>query len=345
MRRGLILWDEKELPLHVLRHRTNRLRQAMKLADCDAVILYTNFIRCAAVCWLTGFSPYWADGILVVTREGDPLFATTLSKRMGSWIQGVMPNGTVVTNPSPGHLAGSRLEAIGERRIGLLELPDFPSGLYSDLAANLPKAQFFDASELFAQARWPADEAERGLLKRADQIAQRAVRQINPDEFDTAGELVATAEKSARMDGAEEVYVAVAADLDHAHSFLRLSGAAQLGRRLAVRATVAYKGSWVRTIRTMSRDPKDTAVIRRADAWFSALAQSAAAGDWPKMLPQMVAELSDATLNSWFAEATAGTRPLTVLDSPPAAGSPFVLTLKLALHGVPWAGAELIAAS
>ena len=112
MRRGLINWDPHELPLAVLESRTQRLRAAMAAAGCDAIVLYTNFIRCAAVAWMTGFSPYWADGILIVPRDGELLFATTLSKRMGSWIQTVMPNATVVTSPNAGQLAGKRLSGI-----------------------------------------------------------------------------------------------------------------------------------------------------------------------------------------------------------------------------------------
>jgi hypothetical protein len=344
MRRGLIQWDENELPLDILRRRTDRLRRAMKNADCDAVILYTNFIRCAAVAWLTGFSPYWADGILVVTSDADPLFATTLSKRMGSWIQGVMPNGVVVTSPTPGQLAARQLAEIGARRVGILELPDFPAGLYADLAANV-KSDFIDASELFAQARWPADETELKLLRHASGIARNALWRIVPEAFGSAGDLVAAAEKSARMDGAEEVYVAVAPDLDQSQIFLRLSGGAPLGRRFAIRASVAYKGSWIRAIRTLARNPNDDAAIRRADSWFGELTGSAPGGNWADTIPAQIAKLSDATLAGWFAEANAGTRPLTVLDSPSTPRSPIVLTLKVRLGGVPWVGAGLITAA
>jgi hypothetical protein len=342
MRRGLICWDENELPLHVLQQRTNRLRQAMNSADCDAIILYTNFIRCAAVSWLTGFSPYWADGILVVTREGDPLFATTLSKRMGSWIQGVMPNGTVVTNPNPGQLAGKRLAENGARRIAVLELPDFPAGIYTDLVAGLPQCEFSDGSELFAQARSPADEAERRLLHRADEIAQNAIRAIDPKSVFTAGGLVAAAEKSARMAGAEEVYLAVAADLDHSQSFLRLSGDIRLGRRFGLRATVAYKGSWTRRIRTMSCDPNDLAVINHADAWFAELNGTVSANTLPERIKEGTSAFSGMDLEGWFVEAPAGTRPLRVYRSH-SAGQPIVLTVKSRLGGMPWIGARLIA--
>ena len=91
MRRGFMAWDSDEIPVRVLRDRAGRLQAAMAAAGQDAMILYTNFIRSAAVSHIVGFSPYWADGILLVPRAGEPIFATTLSKRVGNWIQSVKP--------------------------------------------------------------------------------------------------------------------------------------------------------------------------------------------------------------------------------------------------------------
>jgi len=343
MRRGLIRWDADELPLEVLQQRMQRLRQSMNSADCDAVILYTNFIRCAAVAWLTGFSPYWADGILVVPREGEALFATTLSKRMGMWIQTVMPNASVVTSPSPGQLAGKKLAEGGARRIGILELGDLPAALYGDVAAALPHSEFVDVSGAFAEARSPADQVERRLLERADAIAQKALRSLN-DHAATAGEAVAAVEKSARLDGAEEVYVAVAADLDHSRSFLRVSGEKPLGCRFAVRATVAYKGSWVRRIRTASRDSRDQLAIRRADARFVELMETITPADLKKSIAQQIAAFPEATLDQCFAEGPVGTRPLAVIESAEAAAAASILTLHAPIAGMPWCGAGLISA-
>ena len=79
MRRGLMAWDADELPLDVLKARVRRLQGAMAERGQDALLLYTNFIRSGAVSYVTAFSPYWADGVLLVPQRGDPVFATTLS--------------------------------------------------------------------------------------------------------------------------------------------------------------------------------------------------------------------------------------------------------------------------
>lgn len=352
MRRGLIRWDADELPLPVLQARMQRLRRSMKDTGCDAVILYTNFIRCAAVAWLTGFSPYWADGILVVPSEGEVLFATTLSRRMGLWIQTVMPNATVATSPNAGQLAAKKLAETGARRIGILELDDLPGALYADLASALPHCDFVDASEAFAKARSPADQVERKLLERADDIAQSALKTIG-NNASLAGEVAAAVEKSARLDGAEEVYVALAADLDRAPGFLRVSGEKPLGRRFAARATVAYKGSWVRRIRTVSRDSADLLAIRRAESWFTEVITervpaSAATAPPPENSQREFLGLptrgrQDFIVGNWFAEGPVGTRPLALVQSAEAAPA-VVLTVNATVAGMPWCGAGLIAA-
>ena len=344
MRRGLIRWDAEELPLEVLLRRMQRLRLAMAGAEFDAIILYTNFIRCAAVSWLTGFSPYWADGILVVTAEHEPFFATSLSRRMGSWIQTVMPNASVLTSPNAGRVAGERLAQSGARRIGVLELNDFPAGLYADLSAALPEAKLADASDVFASARFPVDEAEKLLLGRADEIARQALDAVDSQGARNAGEAAGTIEKSARMNGAEEIYVAVAHDLDHSHWFLRRNGDYPLGRRYALRASVAYKGSWVRRIRSFSRDAGDVVELRRADDWFCELL--ATAGNWSgNAVARSVSQLPGAVMRDWAVERALGTRPLSVVtlaETGNSLAAPLVPTVHLTVGGgIPWCGAGL----
>ncbi len=113
MRRGLMAWDADEIPIEALKQRVQRLQSAMGTAGQDGILLYTNFIRSGAVSYLTAFSPYWADGVLLVPRLGEPIFATTLSTRMGSWIQSVKPIGELLTSPTPGAVLGRKLAAGG----------------------------------------------------------------------------------------------------------------------------------------------------------------------------------------------------------------------------------------
>jgi len=351
MRRGLMAWDSDEIPVWILKDRVERLRASMEAANQDAMILYTNFIRSAAVSHLVGFSPYWADGILLVPREGEPVFATTLSKRVGTWIQSVKPVGELVNTPTPGKVLGERL-AKSARRVAILELDAFPGGLYGELAAALPGVEFVDGSESFAELRWFCDPVERQLLVRADEIGREALKAA-PSEATDIGASLAAVEVHARLNGAEEVYVAIAPDLDADRRFLRLSGARLLGRRYAIRATVAYKGSWIRRTRTYSQDGNDRLAIERADAWFQVLADSVRPD--PPVLSHLLFDgggLPNAEIIDILVEAPVGTRPLVAVESStnwrdntyrriPAV----VVSMGLTIDGVPWHGARLAGTS
>ena len=78
--------DENELPQGVLAARLDGLRAVMARDGLDAFVCYTNLVQPSAVTYLTGFTPYWSDGLLLVPRSGAPVFATALSKRVAGWI-------------------------------------------------------------------------------------------------------------------------------------------------------------------------------------------------------------------------------------------------------------------
>jgi hypothetical protein len=349
MRRGLMAWDSDEIPIPTLKQRIGRLQSAMAAAGQDAILLYTNFVRSGAVSYLTAFSPYWADGVLLVPQEGEPVFATTLSKRVGSWIQSVKPVGDLVTSPTPGTVLGQKLAANGGiRRLAILELDNFPSGLYGEVVAALPGVEIVDGSETFATARGFLDDVERHLLENAESMARGALERLRFDVGTDVGHAVGAVEEYARLQGAEEVYVAIAPDLDSDRRFLRLSGNRPLGRRFAIRATVAYKGAWIRQTKTYSKDDKDRLPIARADSWFNALIANIDANR--SLDDQIVAgaqTLSAAELVGWMAEAAIGTRPLAVVASLERGTTTsgrvpaLVVTLGLTIDGVPWCGAGL----
>ena len=349
MRRGLMAWDPEEIPIDALRQRMARLQGAMAATGQDAILLYTNFVRSAAVSYLTAFSPYWADGVLLVPQRGEPIFATTLSKRVGSWIQSVKPIGELVTSPTPGAVLAQKLAARGNvRRLAILELDNFPSGLYGDIAAALPGVEIVDGSETFAAARGHLDDVERRLLIKSDSIAEAALDRLNIDTATNVGNAVGTVEEHARSQGAEEVYVAISPDLHSDRRFIRLSGNRPLGIRCAIRATVAYKGAWVRRVKTYSQNGEDRLPIARAEARFRALAARIdAKHSLRRQIAAGIEDLAGAQLVDWMAEAAIGTRPLAVITSsekPTETTDHFaalIVTLGLSVDGVPWCGAAL----
>jgi hypothetical protein len=261
MRRGLIARSLIELPDAVFDSRVERLRATMR--GLDALLVYTNNTRPAAVSWLTGFVPYWSEAMLVVPRDGPLVLVVALTFRVKPWIERTSRVAEVIHSPRIG-IEAARLIARrkADAAVGVVDFDHLSAGIADDLAEAGPRLVLSDAGDLFALLRARADPAELMLATRASAIARGALSEVRPRE-ECAGEILAAVEGKARRLGAEEVYVALAPDLARDRRLVRVEGEPTLGRRFSVRASVAYKGSWVRRVVTVDRDGvlTDTAEI------------------------------------------------------------------------------------
>jgi hypothetical protein len=347
MRRGLMGWDEAELPRSALSARLERLQAAMAREGFDALLLYTNLVRPAAVCWLTGFTPYWIESLLLVPASGAPMLATALSKRVADWIRTTAWLDEIVNTPKPGTAIGRRLA--GCKRVGVLELDALPAGLYDDMLAVAPKVELADASAMFAAVRNHVDDAELKLIEKADALAVAALGQVDATATD-AGKLAGLVEKHARLAGAEEAYIAIAPDLDLDRRLIQVSGPVPLARRFAVRASIAYKGAWVRRTRSFARDPQGMRAMASADAWLAELASYISAREtlaWQiGSKGPVLLRAAEVHSRGWMAESCKGSYPLEVVDSSrsPSRDGLFpdtylVLSVDLTVDDVPWLGA------
>ena len=246
MRRGLIARSSVELPDAVLEARLARVHGAMRRAGFEALLLYTNNTRPAGVSWLTGFVPYWSEALLVVVADRPPVLVAALTYRVKSWIERTSRLGDVSHTPRVG-IEAARMIAPGksDAAVAVPDLAGMPAGIAADLRAGGLKLA--DASDMFAQLRAPADPAEVALAVKAASIAYRALAQASGK---TIGERIAGVEGTARGLGAEEIDIAAAPDLARDCRFRRIEGEAALGATFALRATVAYSGTWIRLVRT-----------------------------------------------------------------------------------------------
>jgi hypothetical protein len=343
VRRGLMKWDPQELPLDNLEARIGRLRAQMANTGLDGFIIYTNNVRPSAVHYLTGFTPYWSEGLLLVPKSGRLVFATALSNRVADWIRSTNPVSEVISTARPGALIAERLiQETAAQRVGILEWDSMPSELFDDLAAAAPSVAWVEGSTQFAKARNELDAVERLLLLRADALALAGL-----DEASTAGQADASAvagsvEKHIRLAGAEEVYVALAPDLAADRRLNRISRPQRLTDRFAVRASVAYKGSWIRRTRTYAKDRS----VTDADAWFEELIDGMQVGQpLSEQISMHLRALRGAKLESWLAESCIGSYPLSPLALSDSSGRDvqagrfLVLTVALLLEQGPWIGA------
>jgi Xaa-Pro aminopeptidase len=300
MRRGFIGWSKAELPEAVFAGRLKRLREAMAPQGLDALVVYTNNTRTAGVSWLTAFVPYWAEGLLVVPKSADPYLTMAFSNRIVGWGKGVSCVAKFEGGAKPGTAAGKYLAELGAKRVGVADLEGLRAAVAQDLTDAAPAAEISDATTLFERVRLQPDAAEIALAAKAGAIAQRALALATGQEK-VLGEAVAAIDHAARLWGAEEIYVAAAPDLDRATHFIRPEGAIAPGRSFALRATVAYKGSWVRMTRSFGI---------AAEALAAAQAQFAAA----------VAQLPNLdglrAFPSWSIEGCRLAQPLDVFAAP-----------------------------
>ena len=102
MRRGLISRSAIELPDAVLDARVARTHAALREAQLDALLVYTNNTRPAGVSWLTGFVPYWSEALLVLLRDRPPVLVAALTYRVKSWIERTSRIAEIIHTPRIG---------------------------------------------------------------------------------------------------------------------------------------------------------------------------------------------------------------------------------------------------
>jgi Xaa-Pro aminopeptidase len=206
----------------------------------------------------------------VVPRDREPVLVAALSYRVKSWIERTSRLAEVVHSPRIGFEAASMIAALkADAALGVVDLDGLAAGIVDDLRRGGLRLTVSDATPLFARLRGEADPAEIALAMKATAIAQRALAEVS-GRGTSLGEIIAAVEAQARMDGAEEVYIAAAPDLGRDRRLTRIEGEAALGESFALRATVAYTGTWIRLTRTFSRDggagPQAEAAARLAAA-------------------------------------------------------------------------------
>jgi hypothetical protein len=341
MRRGLIAWSEAEVPRAALEARVERLSAAMKRAKLPALVLYTNITRPCAVSWLTNFVPYWSQGIVVLQDGARPAILVSFSKRVQDWAESTT-QAEVISTPNLGAEAAKRIGKVAQ--IGVVELGALPSGIAQPLFEGTGAAPV-DATDVFAQARAPADAVELALTTRAAEIAKQAFNAALASEPKHSGALQAAVEDSARGAGAEEVLVRIAPDCAADVRLRRLEGDAPLGSAAHVQISLAYKGAWVRLGRAWSTvEPPPSWNV--AAAWFESAIGAFDGGLNPSPTLAFPAENGA----SWTVEQCIGGAPFRVRATSqqrqfaPQPGSILTLTARVNMGGAPWLRSSTIVA-
>ena len=302
------------------------------------MLVYTSFARPSAVAWLTHFVPYWNEALLVIQPSGAPVLLAAFSKRVHDWIRSVSHLGEVRSAPDLGRAAVTFLEERLPKAssIGVLELDALPWSVAEPIVKSRYGPALVDATGLYASIRQPADEVEIRLAQRAATIAVQAFKKI-PTRATRASELLSALERSARLDGAEEVLPRVAPDLRADATLCRLEGDALLGERYAVELSIAYKATWVRFTRCIATQAVPQSWRGAADRFVETV----------ERLNEANRSLEPGKNAAWALETCLGSAPLSIVATgetpPPSAlpgGSLACLSLHLALDDGPWLRGE-----
>jgi len=346
VRRGLISWSREEVPPSVLEGRVARFQERIQAAKLDAVLVYTSFARPSAVAWLTHFVPYWNEALLVVQPSGAPVLLAAFSKRVHDWIRSVSHVGEVRSAPDLGRAAVKLLEEHLPKpsSIGVLELDALPWSVAEPIVKSRYGPALADATGLYAAIRQPADEVEIRLGRRAATIAVQAFNTI-PTRATRASELLSALERSARLDGAEEVLPRVAPDLRADATLCRLEGDALLGERYAVELSIAYKATWVRFTRCIATQTVPPSWRGAADRFVETVERLNEAN--LTLEPHVAASVRPGKNADWTLETCRGSAPLSIVatgetpsQSALPGGSLACLSLQLDLDDGPWLGGE-----
>ena len=157
-----------------------------------------------------------------------------------------------------------------------------------------------------------------------------------PPGADRSSQVLAAVERSARLDGAEEVLPRLAPDLAAGTALRRVEGPGARGAPRP-RASIAYKGAWARVARCFASNPPPS--WGRASSWTS---------DWATRITAASSDSPPGNIAFWSLEACVGTQPFSVLASAigprgtVSAGTLACFSIQLQLSDGPWLGAGTV---
>ncbi|HSF16084.1 MAG TPA: hypothetical protein VLK65_11085 [Vicinamibacteria bacterium] len=303
MKRGLIAWDENELPRAVLDGRLAKARSVASSLDVSAVVVYADLWRANPVRSLVNFMPYWGRSLLVVPLSGGTILLCGNSPRVYPWLRTV----TYVDELRHSKDFGSDLAALAAEhawsRIGVLDLSKLPYDVYRPLVGaglevtNIPLATLLGAP----------DPTELSIRRDAAAATRRLVEQAIAElQAGSEHELVACHERALRTGGMEDVIIRVVTD---GISAPRPASDRPIDSSTSVVVASEYRGHWVQLSRPVG-PYNDEGRARLVDAlidWSSArIVLFDLSGDVPFRMMPKDARIEPGRLVSVHVESSAG---------------------------------------
>jgi hypothetical protein len=240
VKRGLIAWDQAELPRAAFEARLDLVRRKLMELDLPALVVHTDIWKSNQGRFFSNVMLYWNRALLVIPREGSPVLLCGLSLRVYPWIRSV----TILEDIRPGaSLSKALVQLCSERnwaRVGALDFLQFPHDLHAQLfgcAIDVP------SSEL---AQRP-DAWELTMYRTAAGMARSILEEAMPGglgltDFQFTGDL----ERRFRLAGAEDLVIL----LTNGHTAPLPAKGVRLETGFSVAVAIEYRGHWVKLSRS-----------------------------------------------------------------------------------------------
>ncbi|HXV65394.1 MAG TPA: hypothetical protein VEK15_32160 [Vicinamibacteria bacterium] len=302
MKRGLIVWDENELPRAVLDRRLARARSLGSSLGISALVAYADLWRANPARSLVNFMPYWGRSLLVVPVSGGTILLCGNSPRVYPWLRTV----TYVDELRHSKGFGFDLVTLAARnawsRIGVLDLPKLPYDVYRPLV---------DAGLELTDIPWETllgapDPTELSIRHDAAAATRRLVEEAIADlETRPEHELVARLERTLRTEGMEDVVIRVTNGM----SAPRPASARPVDSSTSVVVASEYRGHWVQLSRPVGRhnDESRARLFNALRDWSSApVVLFDLSGDVPFRMMPRDARIEPGRLVAVHLESSAG---------------------------------------
>jgi hypothetical protein len=243
MKRGLITWNQSEIPPEVFERRVNRVRRVLAERDLAALVVYSDLWRSNQARFFANYMPYFNRALLIIPRDTPPTLLCGLSPRVYGWIRSV----TIIEDVRPaGNFSKPLFDIAAERkwtRIGFLDLEQFPYDLHKTLHGGSLRLVNVDSDAVFSPAEDETEVEMRLMAARlASDILEEEIRHgVGLVDHHFVGRL----ERRFRRAGAEDLLIL----LTNGHTVPAPPSGIRLEENFSVSIALEYRGHWVRLSR------------------------------------------------------------------------------------------------
>jgi hypothetical protein len=243
MKRGLITWNQSEIPPEVFERRVNRVRRVLAERDLAALVVYSDLWRSNQARFFANYMPYFNRALLIIPRDTPPTLLCGLSPRVYGWIRSV----TIIEDVRPaGNFSKPLFDIAAERRwtrIGILDLEQFPYDLHKTLHGGSLRLVNVDSDAVFSPAE---DETEVEMRLMAARLASDILEEEIPHGVGLVDHhFVGRLERRFRRAGAEDLLIL----LTNGHTVPAPPSGIRLEENFSVSIALEYRGHWVRLSR------------------------------------------------------------------------------------------------